>query len=279
MNGNTQPLALLPSCNATINGNPAIGRPAVRLASFLSNFGDRGRFYSICQSDYSAALTDIGKTLFNAISPCLEGDVDPTDVDPNNPGTQLQCTVTDVVNHRHVERDETADARVSDAGRDDASTRSARARAGAIDQNTTNCPAPDTGYEMNVVRDRAARDSAPRSTSSARSRRVRGLVVMLAAAVAAAASRRGSAATVPSIGTFAIAGRSPDSNAQPMSCDAGGRDEVRVNIVDPTTGCGALETFDCALGSAVSARAVHRLDLQPRFRARRVDPRTVAPRP
>ena len=91
----SQSLALLPSCTATINGNGTIGRPGVRLADFLSNFGaNRGKFYTICQSDYSQALKDIGNTLFNAISPCLEGAVDISDSDPNNPGPQLQCTVT-----------------------------------------------------------------------------------------------------------------------------------------------------------------------------------------
>jgi hypothetical protein len=96
--GGTQMLALENSCSATINGNAAIARPGVRLASFLSNFGaDRGRFYTVCQSDYSAALADIGATLFNAVSPCLEGPIDTTNASNNTVGyTQLQCTVTDV---------------------------------------------------------------------------------------------------------------------------------------------------------------------------------------
>jgi hypothetical protein len=95
----TQTLALQPSCMATINGATAIGRPGIRLADFLANFGqNRGRQYTICQSDYSAALKDIGDLLFNAVSPCLEGAVDISDTDPNNPGPQLQCTVTDVQN-------------------------------------------------------------------------------------------------------------------------------------------------------------------------------------
>lgn len=148
LNGNTQPLALLPSCSATVNGNPAIGRPGVRLASFLSNFGSRGRFYSICQSDYSAALTDIGKTLFNAISPCLEGPVDPADVDPNNPGTQLDCNVNDVTAAN------TTPQPVVRCPMQDATTPTAGGPRPCywIDKNTTTCPAPDTGYELNIVR-------------------------------------------------------------------------------------------------------------------------------
>ena len=146
LNGNTQPLAMLPSCSATINGNPSIGRPAIRLESFLSSFGSRGRFYSVCQSDYSAALTDIGKTLFNAISPCLEGRVDPTDIDPSNPGTQLDCNVADTHGDESVA--------IPRCPMQDASTPAPNAPRTCywIDQNTTTCPAPDTGYEINIVR-------------------------------------------------------------------------------------------------------------------------------
>ena len=150
LNGNTQQLALEPSCSATINGNPAVGRPGVRLASFLSNFGSRGRFYSVCQSDYSAALTDIGQTLFNAISPCLEGPVDATDVDPNNPGTQLDCDVNDVTGGgsnavpQPIVRCPMQDATTPTPG--------GPRPCYWIDNNQTKGPSPDTGYELNVVR-------------------------------------------------------------------------------------------------------------------------------
>ena len=60
--------------------------------------GARGKYYSVCQSDYTAALADIGTQLFNAISPCLEGNIDETDTDPNNPGLQPQCTVSYIQN-------------------------------------------------------------------------------------------------------------------------------------------------------------------------------------
>lgn len=148
LSGNTQPLALLPSCSATINGNPAVGRPGVRLASFLSSFGSRGRFYSVCQSDYSAALTDIGQTLFNAISPCLEGPVDPTDVDPNNPGTQLDCDVDDVTGASSTPQP-IVRCPMQDAA---TPTPSGPRPCYWIDNNPATCPAPDTGYELNIVR-------------------------------------------------------------------------------------------------------------------------------
>ena len=135
----------------SINGNPAIGRPGIRLASFLGDFGDRGRFYTICQSDYSAALTDIGKTLFNAISPCLEGPIDPTDADPTNPGTQLQCTVTDVPADGKTGAGESV---IGPCKMQDARTPMASGSRPCwwVDQDATACPAPDTGFELEVVR-------------------------------------------------------------------------------------------------------------------------------
>ncbi len=94
--GHTQALALQPSCHATILGNPAIARPAIRLDEFRRGFGDHGLFSTVCQSDYSQAVDDIGTLLFNAISPCLEGTIDPHDLDATKPGLQLDCSVTEV---------------------------------------------------------------------------------------------------------------------------------------------------------------------------------------
>ena len=102
-----QQLALEPSCMATINGNAAIARPGLRLQDFLSPFGDHGLFRTICQSDYSQALTDIGTLLFNAISPCLEGNLDTRDGDLNNPGLQPDCVVSDVVTDDAGDQSET----------------------------------------------------------------------------------------------------------------------------------------------------------------------------
>ncbi len=92
----TQSLALLPSCTATINGNPNIGRPGIRLADFAGLIGaDRSRFDSVCQSDYSAALTNIAQLLSTtAITSCVTAAIDTTDDDPANPGLQPACTIT-----------------------------------------------------------------------------------------------------------------------------------------------------------------------------------------
>ncbi|HEX2690382.1 MAG TPA: hypothetical protein VHN14_27395 [Kofleriaceae bacterium] len=151
LNGTTQSPALLPSCSTTINTKMAIGRPAVRLANFISNFGDRGRFYTVCQDDYSAALADIGNTLFNAISPCLEGPVDPTDVDAKRPGLQPQCTVTEVLN---AGTDMEVATQMPACEMQDATTPAAGGARPCwwVDQNPTSCPAPDTGLEMNFER-------------------------------------------------------------------------------------------------------------------------------
>ena len=149
LNGNTQPLALQPSCSATINGNPAIGRPAVRLGEFINQLG--GKFYTICQSDYSAALNDIGKTLFNAISPCLEGPVDPTDADTANPGLQLQCVVTDVINGNTPQE---MDTPIPTCPMQDAMTPTAGGPRPCwwVDTDSATCPAPDTGLKLNIER-------------------------------------------------------------------------------------------------------------------------------
>ena len=97
VSGRMQPLALMPSCTATINGNPAIGRPALRLADFTSRYGGHGLFRTVCQPDYSQTLADIGQLVATSVSPCLEGAVLTDDIDAEAPGAQLECNVSDVV--------------------------------------------------------------------------------------------------------------------------------------------------------------------------------------
>jgi len=91
-----QDLAVLPTtCSAMINGKLAIGRPGLRLDDFVHAFGNRGLFRTVCQSDYSQALDDIGTLLFHAVSPCLEGTLDTSDTDPATPGLQPDCAVSE----------------------------------------------------------------------------------------------------------------------------------------------------------------------------------------
>lgn len=151
---NMESLALQPSCNATSNGNPEIGRPAIRLASFLANFGDRGRFYSICQSDYSAALADIGKTLYDAMSPCLDAAIDPADVDAKNPGTQLACTVTDTVGGGTPTQAQTV---IPACAMTDATHPAPDGVRPCwwVASDPVACPAPDSGLELQIERGQA----------------------------------------------------------------------------------------------------------------------------
>jgi len=150
LNGNVQPLALLPSCQATINGSFEIGRPALRLASFVRSYSSFGRFYDVCQADFSPALSDIGKTLFRATSPCLPGAIDPADTDAHNPGFQPQCTVHDVQHQGAANQTET---QIPPCHMDDPTHPTAgQALCWWTAQNPTVCTAPDTGWDLQIVR-------------------------------------------------------------------------------------------------------------------------------
>jgi hypothetical protein len=160
-----QSLALLPTCNTTINGNPAFGRPGLRLSDFVSQFGTRGRYYTVCQGDYSAALTDIGNQLFNAISPCLEGPVDNSTFNAMATGQGMQCTVSYVQNLGSTGQTEqlippcTMQAGANTVGNDTCTTGPCPASGTTlpcwyIRQNPASCPdniATPTHLELHVV--------------------------------------------------------------------------------------------------------------------------------
>jgi len=146
----TQTLALLPSCHAMIGSDDAIGRPGIRLADFTNQFGDRGLYDTVCQSDYTGTLGAIGKKIYDAISPCLEGAIDMTDSQPNNPGLQPQCSVSDVVDA------DTPDAVETLIPTCDMTDPSTPAPGGArpcwwIGQDSAAC-ATETGLELHVER-------------------------------------------------------------------------------------------------------------------------------
>ncbi len=103
--GNTTPFAVA----LDMNGHPVLSHsctstigsadPAVRFTDFLGYFPDRSTFTSICSNDLSDALTVIANLLAQVVgNPCLEGRIDPTDLDPNKPGDQIDCSVADVLN-------------------------------------------------------------------------------------------------------------------------------------------------------------------------------------
>lgn len=88
----SQRLSLLPSCSGTLNGQFAIGRPAIRLNDFLASFGDHGDFHSVCDPSYTTSLSLFGGNMGTMMGPCLEGPIAISDADP----TQLRCSVDDV---------------------------------------------------------------------------------------------------------------------------------------------------------------------------------------
>lgn len=91
-------LALQPSCTFTnAMGQQSVALPALRLADFVGRFGERGLFRSVCQADYSGTVADIAALVARRIGGCLDDTVDPTDVDPVNPGVQLACTLAPAI--------------------------------------------------------------------------------------------------------------------------------------------------------------------------------------
>jgi hypothetical protein len=101
----TQDPALLPSCSTTFSDGPAIGRPAIRLNDFMSHYGPRGSFHSVCQPDYAQALTDIAGSMATMLtSTCFASNVDPTDTDAAMPGVQLACTAADHLDYPNGEQ-------------------------------------------------------------------------------------------------------------------------------------------------------------------------------
>jgi hypothetical protein len=90
--------ALAHSC--TYNASPTdveVADPAVRLKFFLDQFPNRSTFVPICQADLSGGLIQIGELLKAVIGdPCIEGAL--ADADPNTPGVQPDCSVSQVQN-------------------------------------------------------------------------------------------------------------------------------------------------------------------------------------
>ncbi|MBX3162068.1 MAG: hypothetical protein KF773_39260 [Deltaproteobacteria bacterium] len=91
---------LEPSCR--VGNQSAFAMP--RLAYFAKQFPDRNSFFSLCNDDDGDGKADLerGLDLIAQLikrvvgNPCFESDVSTTDLDPNNPGLQLECTVSEV---------------------------------------------------------------------------------------------------------------------------------------------------------------------------------------
>lgn len=87
---------VLPSCSLP-NGQNA--SPMPRLWQFAQQFPDRNSFFSLCNQDLREGLSLIAQLIRRVIgNPCFESNVGTIDIDPNNPGLQLECAVSDVTN-------------------------------------------------------------------------------------------------------------------------------------------------------------------------------------
>jgi hypothetical protein len=90
----------------TLDARTDVGRLGIRLKAFADGFAPNSSFASVCQSDYTSALTAAASTMQTMMtSPCLDGAVDPTDTDPSNPGVQPACTVVDRLDDAGSDRD------------------------------------------------------------------------------------------------------------------------------------------------------------------------------
>jgi len=82
-----------------------VADPPVRIKFFLDQFPNRSTFTTICQKDLSEGLRLIAQLLKSVIGdPCIEGNL--ADVDPNTPGEQFDCSVSDVTNAHKLNQSE-----------------------------------------------------------------------------------------------------------------------------------------------------------------------------
>lgn len=89
-------VVLGPSCHYVAStGTDQKAFPAIRTADFLTQFEDRNTRATICKGDLTDGLTQIGALLKAVIAdPCFEAQV--ADLDPDMPGLQPDCTVSDM---------------------------------------------------------------------------------------------------------------------------------------------------------------------------------------
>ena len=136
-------------------GQPEVADPSIRLLDLLNQFPNRNTYSTICQQDLSGALTQIAQLLRTVIgSPCIEGNL--ADVDPNTPGDQYDCSVSDVQNFGTSKPKETV---LPQCNNQDAPASSTNKPCWSIQTDTMNCtvapnltlkierneaPAPDT---------------------------------------------------------------------------------------------------------------------------------------
>ena len=85
------------SCGDGRNTSEPSARPAIRLEYFLDSFPGQNTFTSICEEDLSVVLSQVATRLASIIgNTCIEGALDLTDLDPDAPGLQVECQVSQV---------------------------------------------------------------------------------------------------------------------------------------------------------------------------------------
>jgi len=104
--GGTAIPAVAHSCSYMGAVGLEVADPSVRLKQLLDAFPNRTTFSTICQTDLSGALVQIAELLRLVIgTPCIGGNL--ADVDPNTPGDQYDCQVSDVTNYGKANQTET----------------------------------------------------------------------------------------------------------------------------------------------------------------------------
>jgi hypothetical protein len=89
------PICTIPS-QKSADGNIYKAYGGLRLKKFVDAFGDKGQVFSICNSDFTNAMTQTGNNLVQAMTgnaDCVPYAL--TDADPNSPGLQPHCDAVD----------------------------------------------------------------------------------------------------------------------------------------------------------------------------------------
>ena len=87
------PICEIPSIQSA-DGNIYKGYGGFRHKEFIDAFGSNGKLYSLCNSDFTGPMTQIGNKIATALTPgCVAYPL--IDTDPNTPGVQPECQVTD----------------------------------------------------------------------------------------------------------------------------------------------------------------------------------------
>ena len=90
----------LPICelapNASADGTSYKAYGGLRLKQFMDAFGDHGQTFSICNPDYTAAMTQFGDAIVKVLKPaCLDSPL--IDIDPSTPEIDPECQVIEQI--------------------------------------------------------------------------------------------------------------------------------------------------------------------------------------